>query len=132
MGLDGIDEPIAILLTVSIHTKTRNVANPLRRNVAIVAHVDHGKTTLVDALLRQSGAFPANQQVAERVMDNITSLNVQYFADPNSTTDLGASGAESASAISVTITGGKTTAGNAFTTSSTLRVAKLNNINTDA
>lgn len=68
----------------------------------------------------------------ERVMDNITSLNVQYFADPNSTTDLGASGAESASAINVTITGGKTTAGNAFTTSSTLRVAKLNNINTDA
>ena len=71
MGLDGIDESIAILLTVSIHTKNRHVANPLRRNVAIVAHVDHGKTTLVDALLRQSGAFRANQQVAERVMDNI-------------------------------------------------------------
>ena len=71
MGLDRIDESIAILLTVSVHIKTRHIANPLRRNVAIVAHVDHGKTTLVDALLRQSGAFRAHQQVAERVMDNI-------------------------------------------------------------
>ncbi|HYL37117.1 MAG TPA: translational GTPase TypA [Bryobacteraceae bacterium] len=40
------------------------------RNIAIIAHVDHGKTTLVDAMLRQSGTFRANEQVAERVMDS--------------------------------------------------------------
>ncbi len=40
------------------------------RNIAIIAHVDHGKTTLVDQMLRQAGAFRANQQVEERVMDS--------------------------------------------------------------
>jgi GTP-binding protein len=41
------------------------------RNIAIIAHVDHGKTTLVDAMLRQSGTFRANEQVRERVMDSM-------------------------------------------------------------
>src|SRR5579862_4416845 len=40
------------------------------RNIAIIAHVDHGKTTLVDAMLKQSGIFRANQEVADRVMDS--------------------------------------------------------------
>ena len=40
------------------------------RNIALIAHVDHGKTTLVDAMLRQSGTFRDNQVVKERVMDS--------------------------------------------------------------
>jgi GTP-binding protein len=46
------------------------IVNPDTRNIAIIAHVDHGKTTLVDAMLRQSGIFRANEEVAERVMDS--------------------------------------------------------------
>jgi GTP-binding protein len=53
------------------HAKSSpGIANALRRNIAIVAHVDHGKTTLVDAMLHQSGIFRANERVAERAMDN--------------------------------------------------------------
>src|SRR6476619_5243027 len=48
----------------------QSVANPLRRNVAIIAHVDHGKTTLVDAMFNQSGVFRANESHAERAMDS--------------------------------------------------------------
>src|SRR6185369_3340776 len=40
------------------------------RNIAIIAHVDHGKTTLVDAMLRQTGTFRANEAVIERIMDS--------------------------------------------------------------
>src|SRR5881275_1374759 len=54
----------------SSHPGKADIANPLRRNVAIIAHVDHGKTTLVDGMLHQSGVFRANERVAERAMDS--------------------------------------------------------------
>src|SRR5213080_4382311 len=44
--------------------------SPNTRNIAIIAHVDHGKTTLVDAMLRQTGIFRANEEMVERVMDS--------------------------------------------------------------
>jgi len=58
------------LAPVSDTSSDRRAIRDDIRNVAIVAHVDHGKTTLVDAMLRQTGAFRVNQVVAERVMDS--------------------------------------------------------------
>ncbi len=49
----------------------KTASNPEIRNVALIAHVDHGKTTLVDAMFRQSGLFRANQEVNERLMDSM-------------------------------------------------------------
>ncbi len=46
------------------------------RNIAIIAHVDHGKTTMVDCMLKQAGVFRDNQQVQERVLD---SNDLQFF-----------------------------------------------------
>jgi GTP-binding protein len=51
---------------------TQNTAiNSEIRNIAIIAHVDHGKTTLVDHMFRQSGLFRSNQEVEDRVMDSM-------------------------------------------------------------
>ena len=50
--------------------RCRSVRNESLRNIAIIAHVDHGKTTLVDEMLKQGGAFRENQEVKDRVMDS--------------------------------------------------------------
>ena len=69
-GSDTADRVVRYCPDAPSRRTSSTVANPLRRNIAIIAHVDHGKTTLVDALLHQSGIFRANERVAERAMDN--------------------------------------------------------------
>ena len=54
-----------------IKLRVKNMKNEKLRNIAIIAHVDHGKTTLVDGMLHQAGIFRFNERVQERVMDNI-------------------------------------------------------------
>ena len=68
----AIHLPIAVLEFTAAALKAKDNApvSQTIRNIAIIAHVDHGKTTLVDAMLRQAGTFRANEQVAERVMDS--------------------------------------------------------------
>ncbi len=58
-----------VLSTPTDHSEAQQ-HNRLTRNIAIIAHVDHGKTTLVDAMLKQSGIFRENEAVADRVMDS--------------------------------------------------------------
>jgi GTP-binding protein len=54
------------------------------RNIAIIAHVDHGKTTLVDGMLRQGNVFRANQNFAERVMDSMDQERERGITPTNS------------------------------------------------
>lgn len=66
-----------------------------------------------------------------KIMENIDTLNVKYYSDPNSTTELAADQAASATTISITVNGKKTTAGKNITATTTLRATKINNLGTN-
>src|ERR1043165_3592334 len=78
----GFGKPMATAMTAELTVEQKTAVTDMNqnseqfitrndiRNIAIIAHVDHGKTTLVDGMLRQSHTFRENQQVAERVMDS--------------------------------------------------------------
>ena len=63
--------PHSLLRGASIISKGKLMKQKKLRNIAIIAHVDHGKTTIVDGMLQQAGIFRSNENVQERVMDNI-------------------------------------------------------------
>ena len=67
---DRLLSPIEVQGLLDDALTQRTIMTRQIRNIAIIAHVDHGKTTLVDQLLRQSGTFRENEKVAERVMDS--------------------------------------------------------------
>src|ERR1700733_15435075 len=69
LGLIWNEEGLQERLQPILFAQTADMTPPIR-NIAIIAHVDHGKTTLVDAMLRQSGIFRANEALVERVMDS--------------------------------------------------------------
>ena len=75
-GPGWVSDQGAARLYCAPHSNPRQSAEMNLRNIAIIAHVDHGKTTLVDVLLRQSGTFRENQRVEERALEFVFDVNV--------------------------------------------------------
>src|SRR5512134_1638079 len=70
IGKSGATVLAMLKLPAFLHSVSTAIMPRAIRNIAIIAHVDHGKTTLVDKLLRQSGTFAAHEHLVERVMDS--------------------------------------------------------------